>query len=114
MDKYGLAEYKCPYSARDSTVEEACTKKDFMTHMKEGRVELKCTHKYYYQVQGQMAICRRTLCDFVIWTPYSVTSERINFDENFWNDIQFYDAAVLPELASPRHPQGQPIREPRL
>ena len=119
MDKYGLVEYKCPYSARDTTVEEACTKKDFMAHMKEGRVELKRTHKYYYQVQGQMAICRRTWCDFVIWTPYSITIERINFDENFWKDTykkleQFYDAAVLPELASPRHSQGQPIREPRL
>ena len=65
-DKYGLVEYKCPYSAQDTTVEEACTKKDFMANMKEGRVELKRTHKYYYQVQGQMAICRRTWCDFVI------------------------------------------------
>ena len=47
-----------------------------------------------------MAICRRTWCGFVIWTLFSLTIERINFDENFWNDTrkkleQFYDAAVL-------------------
>ena len=51
-----LVEYKCPYSAQDTTVEEACTKKDFMARVKEGRVELKRTHKYYCRMLGQMAI----------------------------------------------------------
>ena len=90
-----------------------------MARMKEGWIELKRTRKYYYQVQGQMAIYRRIWYDFVIWTPFSVTIERINCDENFWKDKykklqQFYDVAVLPELASPHHPQGQPIQEHRL
>ena len=118
-DQHGLVEYKCPYSARDTTVDEACQKKDFMSIMKNGEVVLKRTHKYYYQVQGQMAICKRKWCDFVIWTPSSLTIERITFDNEFWKDTltkleNFYDHAILPELASPRFPQGQPIREPYI
>ena len=116
-DEYSLVEYKCPYSVRDITVEEACKKKDFTAYVKDGQVTLKHTHRYYYQVQGQMAICQRRWCDFVIWTPCSLTIERIPFDLNFWQEVMpklehFYNTAVLPKLASPRHPQGQPIREP--
>ena len=115
-ESQGLVEYKCPYSARDITVEEACKKKDFMCMLNSGKVTLKRTHKYYYQVQGQMAITRRWWCDFVIWTPHSTTVERINFDEEFWATVVpklelFYDRAIVPELVSPRHTQGQLIRE---
>ena len=27
------------------------------------------SHKYYTQVQGQLEICRKTFCDFIVWTP---------------------------------------------
>ena len=116
-NQHGLVEYKCPYSARDTTVEESCKKKDFMSTLHNSEVTLKRTHKYYYQVQGQMAICQKKWCDFVIWTPSSLSIERIAFDPQFWQETllkleRFYDQAVLPELASPRFPQGQPIREP--
>ena len=115
-EQHGLAEYKCPYSARDTTVKEACKKKDFMSTVNNGRVTLKRTHKYFYQVQGQMAICQRNWCDFVIWTPTSISVERIAFDPGFWANVLpklelFFDRAILPELSSPRFPQGQPIRE---
>lgn len=88
-----------------------------MAHMKDGKVVLKSTHKYFYQVQGQMAICKRKWCDFVIWTPSSLSIERIYFNPDFWKNTikkleNFYVQAILPELASPRYPQGQPIREP--
>ncbi len=103
----------CPYSARDTTVQQACGKKDFMSNIINGEITLKRTHKYYYQVQGQMAICKRKWCDFVIWTLSSLSTEKITFDPDFWKTIlqkpeNFYDRAILPELASPRFPQGQP------
>ena len=117
-NQFGLVEYKCPYSARDVTVEEACKQKNFMSRLRNNTVTLKQTHHYYYQIQGQMAICRRSWCDFVIWTPCGISIERIDFNTTIWEDMmkleQFYDEAVLPELASPRFPQGQPIREPWL
>ncbi len=116
-DRYGMVEYKCPYSVRDTSVNEACNKKDFMTSLKDGQVTLKRSHKYFYQVQGQMAVCQRSWCDFVIWTPSSITVERIPFDEKLWMEVlpqleYFFDNAILPELASPHHPQGQNILEP--
>ncbi len=78
-DQYSMVEYKCPYSVKDTSVNEACNKKDFMASLKDGQVTLKRTHKYFYQVQGQMAVCQRSWCDFVIWTPSSITVERIPF-----------------------------------
>ena len=113
---HGLVEYKCPYSARTTTIQEEALKKDFFANIINGKVTLKKSHKYYYQVQSQMAICRRAWCDFVIWTPKGITIETINFDPIFWKEIfpkleTFYDKAILPELVSPRFPQGQPIRE---
>ena len=40
-ESQGLVEYKCPYTARDITVEEACKKKDFMCMLNSGKVTLK-------------------------------------------------------------------------
>lgn len=42
-------------------------------------------HVYYYQVQGQMAICDKQWFDFVIWTlqPH-LSVESIYFGESFW------------------------------
>ena len=63
-----------------------------------------------------MAICKRNWCDFVIWTTKEMTIERIIFDPKLWQETlpkleSFYDKAILPELACPRVPQNQPIRE---
>ena len=49
-----LVEVKCPISAQDKTVEQACT--DINCSIDEKKPSLKLDHEYYYQVQGQMAI----------------------------------------------------------
>ena len=114
----GTVEFKCPYSARDITPVEACATKGFYCALKDGKLELKQTHKYYYQVQGVMAITDTKWCDFVVWTPKGVSIQRIMYDHTFWTDqmlpklLGFYDTALLPELAAPEHPNGRPIREP--
>ena len=116
-DPWGLVEYKCTYSARETTVEEAArTNKIFFAQMTDRGFHLKTNHQYYYQIQGQMAICKRLWCDFVIWTPLNTTIERIKFNPVFWQETvvkleNFYDKAILPELVCPHLPQGQPIRE---
>ncbi len=56
------------------------------------------------QVQGQMAICSRKWCDFVIYTNKGISVQRIKFDESFWKDMllklkSFYVTSVLPKLA---------------
>ena len=53
-----------------------------------------------------------------VWTPKGISTERIQFDQAFWESMiqkleRFFDTAVLPELASPQLPNGRPIREPQ-
>lgn len=114
----GVAEYKCPYSARDLTPMEACEQiKGFFCHLKNGEIKLKKTHNYYYQVQGVMGITGRTWCDFVIWTPKGLNIERIQFNSQLWTGMKsslekFFDSAILPELAAPEYTNKRPIREP--
>ena len=47
-------------------------------------VQLKRTCEYFFQIQGQMAICKAAWCDFVVWIGDSVSVERVLFDEHFW------------------------------
>ena len=117
----GLAEYKCPYSLRDKTIDEHLTSKGAaqfcLSRESDGTLRLKKTHAYFYQVQGQLAVMNLPWCDFVLWTPKELHVERIQADPAFWREVlpkleKFYDTALLPELASPRYPHGQPIREP--
>lgn len=83
----GCVEYKCPYSIRNKSVQDGAKDLDFLEEV-DGVLRLKQTHKYYTQVQGQMAAnkCRYTF--FVVWTPVeSPHIELIEFDEAYWNEI---------------------------
>lgn len=117
---FGLAEIKCPYSQRNNTPEEACSGKDLCCTLEqsstETRLKLKPSHPYYSQVQGQMAIAQRPWCDFIIYTPRGLSVERIHFNQSFWNSellpklTSFYDNCVAPEIVSPMHAVGLPVR----
>ena len=117
----GVIEIKCPFKlVKDGLPpdEAARTQGTFFCKLGEDlKPELKRTHDYYYQVQETMAITKRSWCDFVVWIPNGMSTERITFDSGFWEQtkdklVQFYRAAILPELAAPRHTRGQAIREP--
>ena len=119
-DKRGVAEYKCPYTAREISPQEACTQiQGFFCTLKDGELKLNRKHNYYYQVQGVMGITGRTWCDFVVWTPKGISIERIDHDPTFWKNMipklqSFFDNALLPELAAPEHPNCRHIRESHL
>ena len=82
-----LVEVKCPISAQDKTVEQACTDiKSFYCSIDEKKPSLKLDHEYYYQVQGQTAITGIHVCDFVVWTPKDLFVKTIHFDTEFWMD----------------------------
>ena len=54
---YGILEIKCPYKHRNVTPQIACAgDSQFHQEMIDDFPTLKATHKYYYQVQGQMGI----------------------------------------------------------
>ena len=115
----GVIEIKCPYSCRDMTVRDACTKmKSFYCQLdaESQTVSLKHSHHYYYQVQGSMAITGAQWCDFIVWTSKDCTIERIPFNIKFWGFTYpylktIYHNYILPELVNPRINLGLDIVE---
>ena len=119
LDKpFGFLEVKCPYSTRSSTPIEACGTSGFFCTVDAASGQLKLTesHQYYAQIQGQMAIGERPWCDFVVFTLKGISIQRIPFDHDFWSDKlfprleTFYNDCVAPELISPVHALGLPLR----
>ena len=72
--------------------------------------KLKCTHKYYHQVQLQLYITSDsfTWCDFCIYTTKGVLVERI-FSDSEWiaKNIpvltDYFESEILPEIVYPTH-----------
>ena len=50
----------------------------------DGKVTLKKTRNYYYQVQGQLQITQFPWCDFLIWTPHGTALQWIKCDDKLW------------------------------
>ena len=88
---HGLLEVKCPLCLFDAdlTPHDACMElADFCCSLQDGKVCLKTNHPYYFQIQGQMAVCGLTWCDFLVWAGSSrISVERVFFDEDFWQTI---------------------------
>ena len=93
---FGFLEVKCPFSARDLTLADACALPGFCCALDptSGQLKLKRNHRYFAQVQGQMVIGGRPWCDFVVYTRQGINVERITYDEEFWN------GTLLPKLTS--------------
>lgn len=55
-----------------------------VTHIKfvNGQAKLKESHKYYWQVQGQLAVTGLSWCDFITNTKTDITIQRIWRDES--------------------------------
>ena len=78
-----LVEVKCPYKARNKSVEELYTDPSFCICVDENRKpQLKTNHDYFFQVQGQMAVTGIHTCDFVVWTPIDNLIITLTFNEN--------------------------------
>jgi len=95
---------------------------------------MKRRHRYWYQVQGQLAITGRKYCDLVLFTDHDrsrggscddendQSSEEMHVvrvlpDPDMWQTCisrleRFYRECLLPELADSRIERGMPAREP--
>ena len=120
-DPQGIYEIKYPHIlVKESMTPQtaAASKKGFFCKVgPAGAIELRKNHDYYYQIQGTLAITKRSWWDFVVWTSTAFSVERISFESKFWEEtkkklIRFYKTAILSKLALPRHTSSQPIREP--
>ena len=93
----------CPFSVRDGTPDDLVGRKGSFLN----DAGLIHSHKYYTQVQGELEICRKTFCDFVVWTPNGLFTQRIYKDQRYVEKIvkkltSFYVESVLPELMTHR------------
>ena len=107
--RVGMLEVKRPFSIEKDMVTSIhpgtlAENPKFYLEMQAGRPTLKRLHKYYYQVQGELAITRMPWCDFVVWTEGGLFIERISFGEELWKSIMLpklidcYTRHVVPEL----------------
>ena len=84
---FELVEIKCPYTLKNLRPEDACKYPCFYCEIVEGKPRLKREHDYYYQIQGQLGICGLAWCNFVVFFQKVIISERIKFDNEFWNKM---------------------------
>ena len=100
----GILEIKCPFSAKDRTLRECVKDSRFcLTDTEDGGMTLKIDHSYMYQVQAQMRVAEVNYCDFVVWTPQELFTQRIESDRTFFDDaylrvVNFIRTGILPEL----------------
>ncbi|XP_042912555.1 uncharacterized protein [Parasteatoda tepidariorum] len=120
IGKEGLVEIKCPYSARlYRNLSEASQSHNIGLKIDEtGSLYLPKSHKYFYQIQGQLAITQRQWCDLFFWSESDSLIIKICRDENFWIKgvkklENFFMDCILPELVDSRFKRNMPIREPQ-
>lgn len=89
----GIIEIKCPYSARDLTVSDACSQIHdfFMQQDQNGIISLKENHPHYAQVQGQLMITGCPFCDFVVFCP----NENDLFVQRIFPDLNFMEKMLI-------------------
>ncbi|XP_039895810.1 uncharacterized protein LOC120738581 [Simochromis diagramma] len=77
---FGLVEMKCPNIK--SYIDAPYLK------VIRGTLQLKPTHAYYWQVQGQLLTTSMSLCDFVVSTQEDVFIQRIQRDEGLMETMK--------------------------
>lgn len=79
-------------------------------------LQLKRNHAYYYQVQGQLHICEKESCAFLIQTSNDYFFEVIHKDDKFWKNKMekrlrdFWEFMTI-ELIDPRKERSMDIRK---
>lgn len=77
---------------RNKEPEKCSSNKNFFAELSDtGKLLLKRTHNYYYQVIGQLAALEIKWADFTIWTKKGLSIDRIDFDAQFLKTQTFYE-----------------------
>ena len=98
----GLVEIKCPFKFQNEQLQEAMSKNSSCI-LSDGKYQLKrdLSSPYYVQILGQMAVCKSSYCDFVLFTRKGLHVERIPFNSELWDNVYkklkvFYNTFLLP------------------
>jgi|SRR5664279_2408517 len=108
----GIAEIKCPYSARDMTISQASQQlKSFCLEPSDDDYKLKPNHDYWYQIQGQLLITGAPFCIFIVYTKTDLWHSKILPDEDAMEVIlnklsQFYMHYVQPKVTTQEYAQS--------
>ena len=102
-----VLELKCPYKIKGQNIIESFKETDFLEACN-GEIHLKTSHKYFTQIQCQMAVLKMKNCFFSVWTGQGTPfTELIKFDGTFWHEIEqglvlFYKNYVVKVLLGMR------------
>lgn len=105
-DLFGIAECKCPEQYKNSDIFDVAgdQSNNFMLYIQDNELCMHKTHRYYYQIQCQLALTGAAFCDLIVYTFKSIAIVRILFDPDFfWADVvhvvgQRYFKHILPKL----------------
>lgn len=112
QDPFGIVEIKCLKVLRDQTVSESINSVDIGKPVQalksqcfsilNGKLVLKKTHTYYYQVQMQLLVTEADYCDFILHTPKGEPHvERFYHDKDIQDKIVEYTKIVWSKVLSP-------------
>ena len=98
----GLVEIKCPFKYQnglDKWYKDSNCPIDKLTN------KMKTTHDYYYQVQMQMMVTKRSYCDFFVWSKKDHFLIRVQQDEHLCLELKnkykkVFEDVILPELVT--------------
>ena len=113
----GILEIKCPYKYRECAPADIDDPSFCLVNTADG-LKLSSNHQYYTQVQMQLALCEVSYCDFVVWTPKGLVTNRIQPDHSYFTEIKpkldyFFTKFILPELLTRYLQHPSPLISPQ-
>ena len=91
---------------QNKTPKEACADHHYHVYLNENdEVKLKENSPWYIQIQGQLGVCKRKWCDFVLFTKKGYEVDRIYFDKHIYEQIvrkckTFYERYIIDALVN--------------
>ncbi|CAG2220106.1 unnamed protein product [Mytilus edulis] len=70
-----LVEIKCTFKYADKTPMEVANLQTYHVQNINGEIKLKTSSPWYYQIQTQLGVCGRDICDFVLFTSKAISVE---------------------------------------
>ena len=111
----GLLEMKFIQLSTSVSLEQGLLQRRICNTCRDNKLKMNINHKYFYQIQQQMFVTKRSWTDFVVKgsTGDKLYIERVNFDSDFWGTVlpklcNFFQQHILPELSYPRVRYGLP------
>ena len=78
--------YKCPYAIHNEKLTESWQKCELLEQVSV-KIQLKCNHRHYSQIIGQMTITGHHNTCFVVLTSKDILFDCVKFDESYWQKI---------------------------